>query len=336
MKHKIASIVTVATAMILASALAGGCRPATAPPETRPPGELERIRLPMGYIPNVQYAPFYVAVEKGYFAQEGLEIEFDYSFETDGMKLVGAGQLPFTLASGEQVPLARAQGLPLTYVFQWWQTFPVGVVSLADKGIQSPDDLIGKRVGTPIFQGASYIGWRGLVSKAGLDESKITVEAIGFNQVAALTEGKVDAAIIYVNNEPIQLQRAGQAVNVIKIAGYANLVSNGIVTNEDTIAKRPELVKRFLRALARGIADTIAKPDEAFETCKKFVTGLDDSGVATTQRQVMGASIEMWKSDRIGHSDSTNWQTTVDVLEEMGLLTGKVELDKVFTNRFVE
>lgn len=328
MQHK--TLTVTLTVVIFALAGCGG-----APPPAPTP-TVEHIRLPMGYIPNVQYAPFYMAVDKGYFAAEGLEIEFDYKFETDGIKLVGTGQLPFTLASGEQVPLARVQGLPVTYVFQWWQKFPVGVAALSEKNIKSPADLLGKRVGTPALFGASYIGWRGLAFQAGLDESQITVEDIGYTQVAALTQGTVDAAIIYVNNEPIQLRRAGHAVDVIAISDYANLVSNGIVTNEETIAKRPELVTRFVRALARGIADAIADPDQAFETCKKFVTGLDAPDVAATQREVLQASIALWKTDQLGRSDPANWQTTLAVLKAMGLLTTDVELDKVFTNRFVE
>jgi NitT/TauT family transport system substrate-binding protein len=322
------SIILVTLVVLLASC--GGTPAAT------PVKSVEHIRLPMGYIPNVQYAPFYIAVDKGYFASEGIEIEFDYQFETNGMKLVGAGQLPFTVASGEQVPLARAQGLPVTYIFNWWQTFPVGVAALSEKTIKSPADLLGKRVGTPIFQGASYIGWRGLLYKAGLDESKITVQEVGFKQIAALTEDKVDAAIIYVNNEPIQLQQAGRMVDVIAIADYANLVSNGIVTNEDTIAKRPELISRLTRPLKRGIAEAIADPDKAFEICQKFVTGLDAADVAATQKKVLLASIELWKTDKIGHSDPARWQTTIEVLKQMGLLTTEVELDKVFTNRFVD
>jgi len=323
--------------LILAVAMIVSCAPAAAPAAAPTPASIERIRLPMGYIPNVQFAPFYVAEEKGYFAAEGIELEFDYSFETDGMKLVGAGELPFSVQSGEQVPLARAQGLPVVYVLQWWQRFPVVVVSLADQGISGPADLNGKTVGTPLFGGASYIGWKALVWQAGLDESTMDVQDVGYAQVAALTQGKVDAAIVYSNNEPIQLGRAGYAIKLIEVSDYANLVSNGIVTNEETIAQRPDLVSAMLRAFLHGLRDTIEDPDEAFEICKQYIEGLGvDAETDAAQREVLAASIDLWDAPRLGASDPAAWQTTLDVLEQMGLVTGEMTASQVYTNRFVD
>ena len=78
-------LITVGLALVLS-----GC---AGPRSTN--AALTTIRLPMGYIPNIQYAPFYLAVEKGYFRDAGIEIDFDYKFETDGVALVGAGELPF-------------------------------------------------------------------------------------------------------------------------------------------------------------------------------------------------------------------------------------------------
>ena len=79
---------------LLSAAVAAGCGGAPTPE-----AGLTSLRLPMGYLPNVQFAPFYIAEDRGFFADEGLAIDFDYSFETDGVALVGANELPFTLAS---------------------------------------------------------------------------------------------------------------------------------------------------------------------------------------------------------------------------------------------
>jgi NitT/TauT family transport system substrate-binding protein len=319
--------------VLVVAGLLAGCAPAAAPAEKA----LTKIRLPMGYIPSVQYAPFYVAVDKGYFAAEGLELEFDYRFETDGMKLVGAGELPFAVVSGEQVPLARAQGLPVVYVMNWWKKFAVAVASFADKHIARPADLAGKSVGLPGFFGASYIGWRGLLDKAGLKETDVKTQDIGFTQASALEQGKIDAAVVYLNNEPVVLRAAGQDVNVIPVGDYVALVANGIITNEKTIEENPQLVRGFVRALLRGLKDVLADPELAFSTSKKFVEGLgSDPEKDAIQRQVLEETLKMWQTPDPGRSDPAAWDETQQVLINMGLLSEKIPNDKLFTNQFLD
>ena len=294
--------------------------------------EIQRIRLPMGFIPGPQYAPFYMAVDRGYFAEEGIEIEFDYSFETDGVALVGANELPFAVVSGEQVLLGRAQGLPLVYVMEWFQRFPIAIVSKASAGIERPEDLNGRHVGLPGFFGASYVGYAGLLSANGLTPDDVNGEDIGFTQVESLVTDRVEAVVGYANNEPVQLATLGEDVNVLYVADYIDMVANGIVTNETTIAENPELVEGFVRALLRGLADTLTNPNEAYNVSKDFVDGLEDS-----RKPVLMASLDMWQADKLGMSDEASWQTMQDVMLAMGFLEEPVaDLSAVFTNEFVE
>jgi NitT/TauT family transport system substrate-binding protein len=315
--------------------LLGACTGVPPSRNTVEPQDLTRIRLPMGYIPNVQFAPFYVATEKGYYRDAGIEIEFDYSFETDGVTLVGSNELQFAVVSGEQVLLARAQGLPIVYVMGWWQDYPVGVVALAEEGIRSPEDLAGKKIGLPGPFGASYIGLRALLNEASLEESDVTLDSIGFNQIEALVAGQDQAAVIYVNNEPIQLSAQGYEVDVIRVADYVKLASNGLITNEQTIAENPELVRRLVQATLHGVAVSLSDPEEAFEICKKYVENLTQAD-ESVQKQILAASMDFWRAQELGTSDLQSWENMQDVLLSMGLLAGPLDLNAAFTNDFVK
>jgi NitT/TauT family transport system substrate-binding protein len=297
-------------------------------------GPLTKVRLPMGYIPNVQYAPFYVAVDKGYFAAEGIEVEFDYSSETDGVALAGAGEIPFTLASGEQVLLARAQGLPVVYSYAWYGQFPISVISKPELNIKQPADLRGRKIGLPGPYGANYIGLEALLFAGGLSASDVTMDSIGYNQVEAFASGQEEAVVVYTTNEPIVLKSQNIQLNELKVADYLQLVGNGLVTNEKTIAENPELVRQMGRALAHGIIDTAKDPAAAYEICKKFVPNLGASDEAV-QKQVLAASIDVWNTAHPGQSDPKAWANMNDLLVKMGLLSAPVELDKAFTNDFI-
>jgi NitT/TauT family transport system substrate-binding protein len=297
-------------------------------------GALTHIRLPMGYIPNIQFAPFYVAVEKGYFKEAGIELEFDYKFETDGVTLVGAGELPFAIASGEQVLLARAQGLPIVYVAAWYQQYPVSVVARSELGILIPQDLKGRKIGLPGLFGANYVGLRALLHEAGLEESDVTLDAVGFNQVELMAAGQQDIVVGYAANEPIQLRAQGVAVTEIRVADYVQLASNGILASEKVITENPELVRAFVGAFLKGLEDTVANPDEALTMSESYIPNFADldSGV---QKQILETSVEQWKAERPGYSDPQAWENMQNVLLEMGLITEDIDLNKAFTNEFV-
>ncbi|MCS7286787.1 MAG: ABC transporter substrate-binding protein [Anaerolineae bacterium] len=296
----------------------------------RPTPAPQKVTIAMGYIPNVQFAPFYVAVEKGYFREEGIELEFNYGWEVDLIKLVGTGELNFAVASGEQVLLARSHGLPVVYVAGWYHRFPVVVVSLEEKGFKSLQDLKGKRVGIPALFGASYIGWRALLKAEGLKEEEFNLQEIGYTQVESLTRDLVDAAICYAMNEPVQLRLAGYKVNIISVADRVNLISNGIMTNEKTIKENPRLVRGIVRAFLRGLRYTLEHPDEAFEISKKYVPEMKEE-----QKEVLKEAIKFWTSPHLGKTEKADWEATLTTLREMGLITREVNVEEAFTNEFV-
>ena len=300
----------------------------------KPSSNLTQIRLPLGYIPDLQFAPLYVAVQKGYFRQAGIQVTFDYSMETDITALVGADQLQFGVVSGEQVLLARAQGLPIVYVAAWYQQYPVSVVAKSDQNIHAPADLRGKSIGLPGLYGANYIGLRALLHAGGLSESDVKLDSISYTQVEALATDRDQAVSVYTNNEPIQLHAQGYDLTELRVADFIQLASNGLITNEKTISEKPDLVRRMVKAFLLGLADTIADPAAAYETSKVYVENLAQLD-PVVQKQKLATSIELWKADRLGASQPKAWESMQTVLLDMGLLTQSLDLSKAFTNKFL-
>jgi NitT/TauT family transport system substrate-binding protein len=312
---------------ILVILLATACGP-------RPTPSLTPVRLALGYIPNIQFAPLYVADSRGYFSEAGIKVEFAYMDENQAASLVGSDNLQFAVVSGEQVLLARAQGLPIEYVAAWYQQYPVSVVALASQKINSPSDLRGKTIGLPGLYGANYIGLRALLHAGGLTEADVKLDSIGYTQVAALATGRDQAVSVYTANEPVQLRAEGYSLTELKVADYVHLTGNGLITNEKTAAGNPALVRSMVAALLHGIADTIDDPEAAYESSLSYVETLAKADT-TVQKQVLATTIELWKTDRPGYSDPQAWDNMQSLLLEMDLLTQPLDLTKAFSNDFL-
>ena len=299
--------------------------------------ELTPITLPAGFIPNVQFAPLYVAIEKGYYRDAGLDVTIDYNTETDNVALLGVGELDFAIASGEQVLLGQGQDLPVVYVLAWYQDYPVGVTSMTENGITQPADLVGKKIGIPGLYGASYIGFRALLEANGLQESDMTLDSIGYTTAEALANGQDDAVVIYVANEPVQLEAQGYTVNTLRVSDYTDLIGNGLITSQKVIEENPDLVRAIVSATWEGIRYTSEHPDEAFEICKQYVDNLADltPEEQEIQRQVLENSITLYHVEKNGVSDLQTWQNMQSLLVDMGLLTQELDLSQVFSNDFL-
>jgi NitT/TauT family transport system substrate-binding protein len=236
----------------------------------------------MTFIPNVQFAPVYVALSKGYFEDAGFNVGIEYGDEPVGVNLIAAGERKFGLVSGEQVLTARSQGLPVVFVYEWFQEYPVGIAAPVETGITTVADLAGKRVGIPGRFGASYSGLIALLSTNGMTEQDIDLQEIGFNAPEVLCVGGVDAAVVYINNEPLQIRQRAAAgdcgsvtdVTVIPVSSGVDMVSNGIVTNEAMIAEHPDQVAAMNAAFDHALADAIRNPAETYLMSVEFVDNL--------------------------------------------------------------
>src|SRR5207248_10966286 len=144
---------------------------------------LRTVTIGMGYIPNVQFAPFYVADQRGYYRRAGRKMTFDYASSPNLLQLVGAGRVDRAIADGTDAMAAVAQGVPIVYVMAEYQRFPVAIFSLAGSHIRSVADLRGRTIGVPGRYGATYAGLLAALHAAGLRPSDVKIQTIGYTQV---------------------------------------------------------------------------------------------------------------------------------------------------------
>jgi NitT/TauT family transport system substrate-binding protein len=294
------------------------------------------VTLSMGYIPNVQFTPFYVADAEGYFGELNIDATIEHGFVNDLIALVGSGARDFAITDADQVLVARSQGVPAVSVMTLYAEAPIGLVFKSDKNIAGPVDLAGKRIGIPGEFGASYTGLIAFLAANGLDKDDVELVTVGYEQVAAVTQDTVDAAVVFTNNEPVLLENAGVAVTTIPFAASTDFAGAVLVTNETLLQDKPELVRDVVGAVRRAMTTTRDNPDAAFGTALTYITDLTEDQ-HPVQREVLTRSVALWQPEPsipLGFHIPALWVSTRDLLAGQDLL-GDNPADNAYTNNFI-
>ncbi|HNT29401.1 MAG TPA: ABC transporter substrate-binding protein [bacterium] len=316
-----------------------GCEVDEETPEQNEPKEKQKVTLSMGFIPNVQFAPFYIAQEKGYFAEQNLEVTFDYGMAPDLVQLVGSGERQFAMTDGEQVLIARSQEIPVRSVLQLYQEAPVSIVSLTESAIAKPEDLKGKKVGIPGLYGSSYTALLAYLAEQQMTQDDIQLESIGYTQVESLVSDVVDAVVVFTNNEPIQLRERGYTINEFIVTDAVDYTGAALITSEAMLADDREIVEGVVRAIEQAMAYAIEHPEEAFEISAAAIPDLAEENYPV-QRQVLTKSMELWQSEAtrengLGYHNWEIWNATQRTLVNLELVPADLDYREGFTNELL-
>ena len=305
----------IVLALSLAVAACGGLAAPSPSPAATP------LTVGLGYIPSVQFAQFYLADEAGYYRDAGLDVTFQNESDPNLITLVGQGSVDIGIADGTSVIPAVSQGVPIRYVGTVYAQFPNVVFAKASSGIETPADLEGKTLGTPFRGGSGWIMLQALLASEGLGVNDIQVEEFpDFGQRVAVEQDRVDAATGFANNEPVQIERAGTAVTVLRVDDITPLPGPGLITGTRTLETKRAAVEGFVRATLRAMEEIEADPSLGLEAALRRVPELasDREG----QAAVLDATVEAWQSDYTrengtGAIDRDAWTESVEFMSSL-------------------
>jgi NitT/TauT family transport system substrate-binding protein len=304
-----------------------------------------KLVVGLGYIPSVQFAPFYLADQAGYYEAAGLDVEFQNKIDPDLITLVGQGSIDVGIADGTSVIPAVSQGIPIKYVATIYGQFPSIVFSKSSAGIDTAAKLKGQKLGIPGKYGSSWIMLQALLASVQLTPSDLTiVEYPDFGQGAAVAAGAVDAATGFANNEPVQLELQGEDVNVLHVDDVTPLPGPGLIAGAKTLESKGDAVKAFVAATIKAMEDVQATPTKGLDAAIVAVPDLAANREA--QAAILDATIASWTGtaqtagglgalDHEGWAASITYLSTLKTTEGVALVPNAVTVQDVLAEGYV-
>ena len=325
--------------MLMAALLAAACEDpeptATPAPSATPTPAVVSVSLALDWFPNSNHAGFYVAQEKGYYDEEGLDVDIVVPANPeDVLKTVGAGRDDFGVSYQAEVLLARGEGVPVKSIAAMVQHPLNSIMVLEESGIDRPSDLVGRSVGvTGIpFEESLFLS---MLQHDGATVDDVTLINVGYDLSPSLIGKKVDAIVgAYWTHESIAMEKQGYPVSVLRMEewGVPDFYELVLVAGESYLADNPVVAERFLRATARGYADAIADPQGAVDILVEANPEIDGE----LESQGIGLLAPLWEEEGVpfGHQTAERWESLAAWMKSEGLLGDDVDAADAFTSEF--
>ncbi|MDX9871643.1 MAG: ABC transporter substrate-binding protein [Clostridia bacterium] len=296
---------------------------------------LTKTAVMLDWSVNTNHTGLYVALEKGYYREQGLDVEILQMGDPGPAQMIAAGQLDFGVSYQEEVTNARAADIPVVSLAAVIQHNTSGFASLKEDNLVRPRDLTGKRYG----------GWGApmehAVISAIMHQDDADAETVEFIDIGAadffsVIGRQVDFAWIFYAWDGIKSQLESKPLNIIMLKDYAEFLdyyTPTIITSEETIAEKPDLVRKFMAATSQGYEFAIANPQEAAEILLKYAPELDAELVKKSQDWLAAeyqADAPQW-----GWQDQKVWERYAAWMAEQELLPRMIETEKAFTNEYL-
>ena len=305
-------------------------------------GELRELNVVLDWYPNALHAFLYDAIEKGYYEEEGLKVNIQFPSNTnDAISLVAAGQAEIGLYYQQDVIIARAnQDVPVKSIGAVVQA-PLNIVlSLAEKDIHSPEDLVGKTIGYAGTELSEAL-IRSIMAYVGADSSDVEMIDVGFDLMSSMTTGNVDATIgCLVNHEVPQMEEEGFAVNYFELDDYGvpTYYEGVFLASDEMIENEPEVLSAFLRASAKGFADVKNDPAGGLQTLLDNQNEENFPLSETVEQKSLETLLPLMETADapfLSQSEAC-WQENVDWLLEQGLIDQAPPLDDLYVELLAE
>ena len=305
-------------------------------------GELRELNVVLDWYPNALHAFLYDAIEKGYYEEEGLQVNIQFPSNTnDAISLVAAGQAEIGLYYQQDVIIARAnQDVPVKSIGAVVQA-PLNIVlSLAEKDIHSPEDLVGKTIGYAGTELSEAL-IRSIMAYVGADSSDVTMIDVGFDLMSSMTTGNVDATIgCLVNHEVPQMEEEGFDVNYFELDDYGvpTYYEGVFLASDETIENDAEMLRAFLRASAKGFEDVKADPAAALQTLLDNQNEENFPLSETVETESLNTLLPMMETADAAFLSQSEacWQENIDWLLDQGLINQAPAISDVMVNLLAE